>query len=35
MMMKTNARFVLYFRFFEYLFNVLRILLLNIIRLQL
>jgi len=33
MMMKTNARFVLYFRF-EYLFNVLRIFL-NIIRLQL
>ena len=31
MTMKINARFVLYFRF-EYLFNVLRILLLNIIR---
>ena len=34
MTMKTNARFVLYFRF-AYLLNVLRILLLNIIRLQL
>ena len=34
MTMKTNARSVLYFRF-EYLFSLLRILLLNIIRLQL